>query len=156
MRWIALVLFSAVVQSCFAQDVSLSGTSPSPTLEDRIAAHFQPLYNEHKQQIFLIFHPGGRATGITVDDVKITQWAGGQATGQGADVQQFIVHYTIYWSSIIHHGDGVTEVDTVYGVEQGQVKVMGNQVIKTNGITKSTVNKEAGSFLVKTLVFHGL
>jgi len=126
------------------------------TLEVKIAAHFQPLFSEHKQQIFLQFHPIGHGTGVTVDSVQITQWAGGQPTGRGADVQQFAINYTVYWTSPLHPGDGVTQVKTVYGVEDGVWKVEGNQVVKTNGKTRSNILSDLPLAAKILAMLHGL
>ena len=80
-----------------------------------------------------MFHRQGRATGVTVSDVKITQWKGAIDTEKGSDIQQFSVHYTIFWSSFLHHGNGFTEARSVYSVDGDTITCVGNEILKTNG-----------------------
>jgi hypothetical protein len=152
-RILVIAVFGSPLLS-FCQ--SLSPDSATTAIEAKIVAHFQPIYDRNRQQIFRLFHPIGHATGITVDSAAITEWAGGQPTARGSDVRQFAVNYTIYWSSPLHPDDGVTQVKTVYEVILGQLRVAGNQVVSTNGETTSAILGKAGPKLLGAAITHGL
>jgi hypothetical protein len=86
----------------------------SLTLEQKLQAYYQQLYSQNLSIVYEDCHPIGskigKATGVTVTVVKITQWKGGTPTGQADDVLQFIVDYTVLWKSPLHpKGGGHTE-----------------------------------------------
>jgi hypothetical protein len=136
MRTVLFIFLLAVSTSYgFAQSgtASTSGQVEQTQIESTLAAKLQAIFSEEKQHLFLVFHTKGTATAVTVSDVKVTQWKGGTDTEQPNDVVQFAVHYTIYWSSFLHHGNGFTEARSVYSVTSGKLVCVGNQVINTNG-----------------------
>ena len=113
-----------------AQDVS----TPTP-LEQRLVNYYQAFLSLNKQKVFLHYHRlGGTATAVTVTGAKVTQWKGGVDTEQPADIVQFTVDFTILWSSILHpHGTGHTVARNTYQVSNGQLQIVGRQIISTNG-----------------------
>jgi len=135
------LLFLLVLSTsfCFAQSdtstTSSTQVAQKSPLEAEVATKIQAIYNQDKQQLFHVFHSRGEATAVIVSDVKITQWKNGVDTEQPSDILQFAVHYTLYWSSILHHGDGYTEATSVYAIDSdsGKIACVGNQVIKSNG-----------------------
>ena len=117
--------------------------------EAELSVTMDKLYNAGKEQIFLGIHPMGTATNITINKVTISQWFGGKPSGdmQDKDVQQFVVHFTIYWTSPFHPGDGVTEADDFYlrSSPADNFAFMRRANIKTNG----TTTNDLGSLVMK-------
>jgi len=107
----------------------------SPSLEAKVGAYFQKVYNDNMQGVYKAYHPwGGHATAITVTGVKITQWKNGKATELGSDVVQFTVDYTILWSSILHpKGTGHTEARNTYSVTEKKIIPVGRTLLNSNG-----------------------
>lgn len=106
-----------------------------PTLEAKVGAYFQKVYNDNMQGVYKACHPwGGHATAIIVTGVKATQWRNGVATEQGSDVVQFTVDYTILWSSILHpKGTGHTEARNTYSVTENKIVPVGRTIVSSNG-----------------------
>jgi hypothetical protein len=130
------------------------GVANESLLEKRIVIAFQSEYEGRIQKIYKMYHPwGGKPTAIAVTSATITKWKNGVATGEGDNISQFDVNYTILWSSLLHpNATGHTDARSTYQVADGQVKNVGNRIINTNGT--HTVDNEGQDMmsLAKVLI----
>lgn len=131
-------------QQAMAQQEALAKEQEVAAKQAGLTRMMQSAYSDNAQQVFLDIHPGGTANSITVSNLKITDWFDGGPTGRMADkdVQGFSLHITIYWSSNIHSGDGVTEADDYFTRDspQEQFRFVRRANIKSNGATKEDLS----------------
>ena len=138
---IAVLRTKTTARPQMIEDDSAKMAASEAAVEDKIATNIRFFLEENRQQIFQEIHPLGTAISLTVHDVKVTKWVGGQPIGLPGrpDVDEFRVHYTIYWSSFSHPGDGVTEINDYYSRDGVHFCFERREIKYTNGTQNSDV-----------------